>query len=195
MWYYKNHLCFVMLAAALVWMPVEVWALTATSPSYTLEATVIDAAGGLNTSYSYDALTATVQPGTVGAGEAYSYAAGFGFIAGAARLLEADEGEGGSEGEYEGETSEEGESTEGESDEGEGPPEGEQAEGEVNQEGEIPAEGELEGEGEEEGCGCGCCGQGEKYRIPRELMEKTLGDWLLVGLCLLMLAPFQGFRR
>lgn len=189
-----------MLAAFLVCAPVAVSAQVAASASYTLETSVTDGGGGMNGSYSYDVLTAIAQPGTVGIGGALSYAAGYGFIAGTARLLEGDEdeGEGGTEGEYEGEGPGEGESvegeTEGESGEGEGPFEGEQVEGEsegepgegeVHYEGEIPSEGE--GEGEEDSCGCGCCSEGEKHLNFPEMIDKTLGDWLLVGLCLLVM--------
>ena len=151
MLYFKKYACFGMLAVGIVFMPLAVSAETAASASYVLEAVVIDAAGGVNSSFAYDALTATAQAGTVGIGGSLSYAAGYGFIAGAARLLEADEGEGegGIEGEYEGESPDEGEiaegETEGEPAEGEGPFEGEPAEGESEGE---PVEGEVHHEGE-----------------------------------------------
>jgi hypothetical protein len=204
MLYYRKRLCLGMLAVVLVCAPVTVSAQVAASASYTLEASVVDGAGGMNGSYSYDVLPAIAQPGTVGIGGALSYAAGYGFIAGTARLLEGDEGEG--EGEYEGEVPAEGEGelpeegevvAEGEiSSEGETPMEGEVvAEGEIPFEGETSAEGEGEEEGEEDGCGCGCCRQDQKYRDVKELIEKSLGDWLLVGLCLMVLAPFQFSRR
>ena len=202
----KEYLCFGVLIATVASAPGAVSAEAAASASYVLEATVMDAAGGVNSSFGYHALTTTAQAGTVGVGGALSYTAGYGFIAGAARLLEEDEGEGegGIEGEYEGESPEEGEPVEGETEgepaEGEGPSEGEQAEGEsegepaegeVHQEGEAPAEGEGEGEGEEVGCGCGCCREsGKRLSLP-EMMDKTLGDWLLVGLSILGLMICQ----
>lgn len=72
------------------------------------------------------------------------------------------------EGVFEGELIFEGESGEGESTEGE------------------PMEGEA-GEGEEEGCGCGCgCGD-EKLLMTPEIIERMLGDWLLVGISVLAL--------
>lgn len=208
MLYCKKCLYFGMLATTIVCTPVKVSAEAAASASYILDATVVDGAGGMNTSFNYDALTATAQPGTVGVGGSLSYATGYGFIAGMARFLEGDEGEGegGTEGEYEGENPGEGESfegeTEGEFDEGEGPIEGEQAEGEsegepgegeAQHEGELPAEGE--GEGEEEGCGCGCCREGVKRLNFPEIMDKTLGDWLLVGLSIVALTDFQRSGR
>lgn len=208
MLYFKKCLCFGMLAVAMVCVPVS--AQVAASVNYTLEAAVMDGAGGTNASFNYIALTATAQPGTVGVGGSLSYAAGYGFVAGMARLLEGEEGEGesGIEGEYEGESPGEGESfegeTEGEAEEGEGPVEGEEMEGESEGEpgeGEVPAEGEGEGpaegegEGEEEGCGCGCCREGAKRLNYPEKMEKTLGDWLLVGLSIVALTDFQRSGR
>lgn len=76
----------------------------------------------------------------------------------------------------EGEGEGEGESVEGETAEGE-LPEGESTEGETT-EGEG-AEGE--GEGEEGGEARGCCKAPGKDLTPRDLVERTLGDWLLIG--------------
>lgn len=100
------------------------------------------------------------------------------------------EGEGESvEGETEGELSE-GE-TEGEAIEGE--TEGEAIEGEVEGEsGEGEGESEGEGEGEEEACGC--CKPTDKDLTPGELLERTLGDWLLIGLSLTIVTAFVRAR-
>ena len=73
------------------------------------------------------------------------------------------------EGEGEGESGE-GETTEGEVSEGE-ITEGETIEGETS-------EGEP-GEGEDEACGC--CNAPGKDLTPKDLIERTLGDWLLIG--------------
>ena len=62
-------------------------------------------------------------------------------------------------------------------------------------EGEVSVEGEgeiLEGEpteGEPEACGC--CESSTKDLEPEQLFERTLGDWLLVGLSLLTLAALE----
>ena len=88
--------------------------------------------------------------------------------------------------------------------EGEVLPEGEgevlpEGEGEVlpEGEGEIVAEGEgevlPEGEGEDQACGC--CRATGKTLSPRELFERTLGDWLLIGVSLLALTVLAGTRR
>ncbi len=113
------------------------------------------------------------------------------------------------EGEVEGENESaegEGESSEGE---GEAPAEGE-GEAPAEGEGEGPAEGESEGEdesaegegepGEGEGAegeeeACGCCKPNDKNLTPEELLEKTLGDWLLVGLSLAMIAVLSLSRK
>ncbi len=76
--------------------------------------------------------------------------------------------------------------------EGEGQPEGE-TEGET--EGESEGEGEGEGEGEDDdttdGClGCGGCG-GEQ---PADKLKRLLGDWLLMGLSLLVLLSVAGIQ-
>lgn len=77
----------------------------------------------------------------------------------------------------EGENEGEGESTEGETTEGE-TGEGETVEGETG-EGEHPEGEPDEGEGESEACGC--CNTPGKDLTPKDLIERTLGDWLLLG--------------
>ena len=96
------------------------------------------------------------------------------------------EGEPENEGEVvEGESEMEGESAEGEN-------EGESVEGE--QEGEH-GEGEVEGEaGDGEGEACGCCQSIDKNISVREQIEKTLGDWLLVGMNLAVVAILVKLR-
>jgi len=100
------------------------------------------------------------------------------------------EGEGENEGE--GETPNEGEGeaiTEGETPyEGEAEIEGEgetlsEGEGEAVVEGETPAEGEGENEGEGEDAGC-CKAEGKDLTL-KDLIEKTLGDWLVIGLVMM----------
>jgi hypothetical protein len=118
----------------------------ATSPSYTLETTVIDGAGGTGASHSFTLLSATAQPGITGGGATPAYAAGYGFIPCVAGLLEAGEGEG----EIEGEGQPEGEGVP----EGEGQPEG-TVDGEGSPEGVEEGEGAPEGEGVTEGEGEG----------------------------------------
>ena len=71
----------------------------------------------------------------------------------------------------------EGEPVEGETTEGE-LPEGESTEGETS-EGEIPEGEPIEGEGESEACGC--CSTPGKDLSPKDLVERALGDWLLIG--------------
>lgn len=89
-------------------------------------------------------------------------------------------------------------------DEGEVPVEGEgeafvEGESEVQPEGEdeapIEGEGEIlpEGKGEEEACGC--CRQDEKTWTFKEMLERTVGDWLLVGLSMFMLAAVANTRK
>lgn len=114
------------------------------------------------------------------------------------------------EGEAEGETPAEGESpTEGEEPaegegeitaegEGEVPVEGEgeapfEGEGEMLSEGEIQPEGEGEGEGESEGEdeACGCCSSSGKILTPKDLFERTLGDWLVIGMTLMALTALS----
>jgi hypothetical protein len=51
-------------------------------------------------------------------------------------------------------------------------------------------EGGEEGEGEGEVELCGCCNVTNKEYAPREWIDRTLGEWLLVGLSLLILAAF-----
>lgn len=71
--------------------------------------------------------------------------------------------------------------------EGEGEPiiEGETAEGETPEEGEGESEGEP---GDDHACGC-CCNQ---KAVPlREMLDRALSDWLLVGLGLLSLKLFS----
>lgn len=94
----------------------------------------------------------------------------------------------------EGEPENEGEPAEGEGEggPGEGEDEGEPAEGEL--EGES-GEGETEGEpGDGEGEACGCCQSMDKTLSPREQLERTLGDWLLVGLSLTVVATLVNLR-
>lgn len=100
------------------------------------------------------------------------------------------EGEAGVEGE--GETPAEGEVPE----EGEGEPVSE-GEPSLEGEGEAPVEGEsMEGEGEsEEGESCGCCKAADKNLVPREGLERMLGDWLLIGLSTLTLAAGAFVQR
>jgi len=45
-------------------------------------------------------------------------------------------------------------------------------------------------EGEE--AACGCCQSTDKYLVPAELLERTLGDWLLVGVTLMGVAFCAG---
>lgn len=81
--------------------------------------------------------------------------------------------------------------------EGELPVEGE-GEVSVEGEGESPGEGEgepAEGEGEGEEEACGCCASDGKMLTPSKLLERTLGDWLLVGLSLVALTALAGTRR
>lgn len=107
------------------------------------------------------------------------------------------EGEGEVQAEGEGELLPEGEGeppVEGEgeiSDEGEGEvvTEGEQVEGEIQNEGEL--EGESEGEDE----ACGCCTSKNKTLTPRDLFNRTLGDWLVIGVTLLTLVALTTFRK
>lgn len=80
----------------------------------------------------------------------------------------------------EGEVEGEGEAAEGEEVEGEN--EGELVEGEGE-----PAEGEEEA--------CGCCRSTDKDLTPGELLEKALGDWLLIGLSLAMIAALSVSRK
>ncbi|NLV44612.1 MAG: hypothetical protein GXY07_08945, partial [Candidatus Hydrogenedentes bacterium] len=91
--------------------------------------------------------------------------------------------------------------------EGEAPVEGEgevlpEGEGEVAAEGEgevLPeGEGEIlpEGEGEdEEEEACGCCRQDEKIQTFKEMLDRSLGDWLLIGLSLLALVAVTGTQK
>ena len=99
------------------------------------------------------------------------------------------EGEGETPVEGEGETPAEGEALpEGE---GETPAEGEgedlpEGEGEILVEGEGEAtEGESEGETEDDACGC--CASTDKHGKPEELFKRILGDWLIIGISLLVL--------
>ncbi|MGI6139863.1 MAG: GLUG motif-containing protein [Candidatus Hydrogenedentales bacterium] len=96
------------------------------------------------------------------------------------------EGEGGVEGEpsHEGEGGVEGEP----SHEGEGGVEGEPShEGEGGVEGEPSHEGEggVEGEGESPDESCGCCKSSDEKMGWPTLIQKGLGDWLLIGVSLL----------
>lgn len=88
------------------------------------------------------------------------------------------EGEG--ETQTEGETPVEGEGEAPGEGEGEAPVEGE-GEAQVEYEGETPVEGEGEGAGEEDSCGC--------YAAPST--KALLGDWLLMGLALMVLASLS----
>ena len=112
-----------------------------------------------------------------------------------------NEGEGEVPAEGEGEVMNEGEGevpAEGEGEisaEGEGETqlegEGEVTEGEVSSEGEVIAEGEpVEGEIQNEGenAPTGCCSSTSKNLSPKDLFERALGDWLLVGISLITLA-------
>lgn len=63
------------------------------SVNYTLEASVLDGAGGMAGSPTYALLAATAQPGITGAGSAPAYSAGHGFIPVMATLIESAEGE------------------------------------------------------------------------------------------------------
>jgi len=116
------------------------------------------------------------------------------------------EGEGEAPVEGEGEEPVEGEGEEPVEGEGEAPVEGEgeepvEGEGEepVEGEGEEPVEGEgetpVEGEGEGEEEACGCCQQNEKALTIKEMVEKSLGDWLLIGVSLLGLTALAGMRK
>jgi len=114
------------------------------------------------------------------------------------------EGEGETPAEGEGEVPSEGEGEIPEEGEGEVLPEGE---GEVLPEGETPAEGEgegevlpegetpAEGEGEGETPSSGCCSQGEKATSLKEIIDRSMGDWLLIGLSLLTLVALTTARK
>ena len=65
----------------------------ASSADYTLEASVLDGAGGAAASPKYTLLSATAQPGIIGTGATLSYAAGYGFISVGAAWMEDAEGE------------------------------------------------------------------------------------------------------
>ena len=95
------------------------------------------------------------------------------------------------EGENVGEGELEGEPDEGEGEVGEGEPvEGEISEGEVS-EGE-PTEGEPT-EGEDESCGC--CSSTDKTLSPKDLFERTFGDWLVIGMTLMALTALTYFVK
>ncbi|NLV44172.1 MAG: hypothetical protein GXY07_06705 [Candidatus Hydrogenedentes bacterium] len=101
------------------------------------------------------------------------------------------------EGEHEeGEVSEgESEPNEGETSEGEGSEgEGEHDEGETSEGEGSEGEGETT-EGEDEDEACGCCQSMEEDRTPREQLERTLGDWLLIGLSLSALCLFANSQK
>ncbi|NLV45787.1 MAG: hypothetical protein GXY07_14960, partial [Candidatus Hydrogenedentes bacterium] len=87
---------------------------------------------------------------------------------------------------------------------GEEPAEGEgevlpEGEGEVpaEGEGEEPAEGEGEvsPEGEDENDACGCCSATDKALNLKVLLEKTLGDWLLIGMALMGLLSLSTLKK
>ncbi len=117
------------------------------------------------------------------------------------------------EGEGEGELPAEGEGEpplEGEGEataEGEGEGEGEpvEGEGEIVTEGETIQEGEgeviegeiVEGEGETEGENgtFGCCGSTGKSLSPKDLFDRTLGDWLVIGMTLMALTALTYFVK
>ncbi len=111
-------------------------------------------------------------------------------------------GEGEVPAEGEGETLVEGEGElipegEGEIMEGEGeiPSEGEgesiEGEGEVIPEG----EGEIQNEGEGEGTTGGCCSSTNKTLSPKDLFNRTLGDWLVIGMTLMALTALTYFVK
>ena len=62
-------------------------------------------------------------------------------------------------------------------------------------EGEPPAEGEIVAEGEGENEASSCCGNSEKTLTIREFMNRTLGDWLLFGMSLLVLTALTPTRK
>lgn len=76
---------------------------------------------------------------------------------------------------------------------GPAPPEGE-GESVVEVEGEETLEGEGESPSEGEAETCGCFKQGAKDVTFKEMIERTLGDWLLVGLSSMTLAAL-GTRK
>ncbi|NLV42906.1 MAG: hypothetical protein GXY07_00225 [Candidatus Hydrogenedentes bacterium] len=149
---------------------------------------------------------------------------GEGETAAEGEIIEEGEGEAAAEGEIveegEGEAPAEGEGEAPAEGEGEAPSEGEgeivaegegealaEGEGEViaegegealaEGEGEVIAEGEgeapAEGEGEDETSSC--CGTSGKDMNIRKLMDRTIGDWLLIGMSLLGLTAFSLVRK